>query len=187
MSHLVLALDSAGTPSKWLPVRDAALYLIQDKILCGMGEEELVLRGGTNRVTGLESRLEVPSIICVRGSDFMVRNFDRAPALTHEKLFMRDRNICCYCAQEFKPAQLEAEHVHPKSRKGQWSWMNIVSACRRCNNFKADRRPEEAGMEMHYAPYVPSLYEDFLMRGRNVLDDQMEFLKKRMPKHSRLL
>lgn len=187
MSHHVLALDSAGTPSQWLLPREAALYVVQGKVAWSMGESQLVLRGGTNATSGLTSILEVPSIVVIRGSDFMVRNFDRAPALTHEKLFMRDRNICCYCAKEFRPSQLEAEHVQPKSREGEWSWMNIVSACRRCNNYKADRRPEEAGMEMHYAPYVPSLYEDFLMRGRNVLADQMAFLKKRMPKHSRLL
>ena len=42
-------------------------------------------------------------------------------------------------------------------------------------------------MPLLYAPYVPSLWEDFILRNRRILADQMEFLMAHVPKSSRLL
>ena len=41
-------------------------------------------------------------------------------------------------------------------------------------------------MTLHYLPYVPSLHEDMILRGRRILNDQMEFLLASVPRHSRL-
>jgi hypothetical protein len=38
-----------------------------------------------------------------------------------------------------------------------------------------------------YAPYVPSLWEDFILRNRRILADQMEFLLAHVPRSSRLV
>ena len=45
---------------------------------------------------------------------------------------------------------------------------------------------EQANMALLYAPYVPSLWEDFILRNRRILADQMEFLMAHLPKNSRL-
>jgi len=37
-----------------------------------------------------------------------------------------------------------------------------------------------------YLPYVPSLHEDMILRGRRILFDQMEFLLAGVPSGSRL-
>lgn len=70
---------------------------------------------------------------------------------------------------------------------GRDGWMNVVTACRACNHRKSDRTPEQAHMPLLYAPYVPSLWEDFILRNRRILADQMEFLMAHVPKSSRLL
>ena len=59
--------------------------------------------------------------------------------------------------------------------------------CRACNHRKSSRTPEQAGMPLLYAPYVPSLWEDFILRNRRILADQMEFLMAHVPRSSRLL
>jgi hypothetical protein len=41
-------------------------------------------------------------------------------------------------------------------------------------------------MSLMYLPYVPSLHEDMILRGRRILADQMEFLQVHLPKTSRL-
>ena len=46
--------------------------------------------------------------------------------------------------------------------------------------------PEEARMVLLYLPYVPSLHEDMILRGRRILADQMEFLLASVPRNSRL-
>lgn len=48
------------------------------------------------------------------------------------------------------------DHIHPVSRGGPSSWTNLVSACKECNNRKADRTPTEADMPLRFAPYDPS-------------------------------
>ena len=74
----------------------------------------------------------------------------------------------------------------PVSRGGHDTWMNCITACRSCNGQKANRLPEEARMTLYYLPYVPSLHEDMILRGRRILSDQMEFLLASVPRHSRL-
>jgi hypothetical protein len=37
-----------------------------------------------------------------------------------------------------------------------------------------------------FVPYVPSLHEDMILRGRRILADQMEFLLAGVPRGSRL-
>ena len=51
---------------------------------------------------------------------------------------------------------------------------------------KGNRTPDEARMELMYLPYVPSLHEDMILRGRRILADQMEFLLASVPRSSRL-
>ena len=70
----------------------------------------------------------------------------------------------------------------PTSRGGDDSWMNCITACRSCNGHKGNRLPEEARMSLHYLPYVPSLHEDMILRGRRILADQMEFLLASVPR-----
>ncbi len=71
---------------------------------------------------------------------------------------------------------LTREHIQPVSRNGRDTWMNCITACRACNGRKGNRTPEEAHMSLLYLPYVPSLHEDMILRGRRIVADQMEFL-----------
>ena len=77
----------------------------------------------------------------------------------------------------------------PVSRGGEDSWMNVVTACYRCNQEKGAKTPEQYGRQLIYLPYTPNWFEDIILRrgGRRILADQMEFLEGRLPAHSRLL
>jgi len=187
MNPVILALDVAGAPHEWITLEEAAHYYAKGLVAWAAGSQEFTLRGGIQRATGLQSQIRVSSVIAIAGRDYMVRNFDRPPAFSKEMLLARDRYVCAYCAQKFRAGQLDVEHIHPKSRGGEDSWMNCVAACKACNTRKANRRPEEAGMTLHYVPYVPNRYEAFILSNRRILADQMEFLLMGVPKHSRLL
>ena len=186
MSPHILALDVAGAPHRWINVREAAHYYATDMIAWAIGTNEFLLRGGTQRATGRQSQIRASSIIAIKGKDFIVRNFDHVPTLTKEMLLARDRHVCAYCAQRFRFDQLDMEHIVPKSKSGADSWMNLVAACKACNNRKANRTPEAAGMKLHYVPYVPNRYEAFILSNRKILADQMEFLLQGVPKSSRM-
>ena len=186
MSPRILALDVAGAPHRWLNVRQAAHYYATGMVAWTAGANEFVLRGGVQRSTGQQSKIAANSIIAIKGRDFMVRNFEHTPSLTKEMLLARDRFVCAYCAQRFKYDLLDLEHIIPKSKGGADSWTNLVAACKACNNRKANRTPEAAGMKLHYVPYAPNRFEAFILSNRKILTDQMQFLMVGVPKGSRM-
>ena len=48
------------------------------------------------------------------------------------------------------------EHIMPFGQQGQDSWMNVVTACRACNQRKGNRTPEEAAMPLRTRPRAPT-------------------------------
>src|SRR5574341_1073147 len=180
----VLQLDVSGRPQAWISAKEAAVIYACDGVAWTLGDPCMVLRGGTQRRTGLQSRIEVHPIIAVRGA-IPTRAWRSVPALSNPKLFARDRYLCAYCGHQLPPDDLTREHIRPTSRGGDDTWMNCITACRGCNGRKGSRMPEEAHMSLLYLPYVPSLHEDMILRGRRILADQMEVLLASVPTHSR--
>jgi hypothetical protein len=181
----VLQLDVSGRPQAWISAKEAAVLYASDAVAWTLGDTFRVLRGGIQRATGVQSRIEVHSILAVRGS-VPSRAWRTAPALNNPKLFVRDRHVCAYCGGHFAFDELTREHIVPVSRGGKDTWMNCITACRSCNGHKGNRMPEEARMTLMYLPYVPSLHEDMILRGRRILADQMDFLLACVPRSSRL-
>lgn len=181
----VLQLDVSGRPQAWISSREAAVIYASDGVAWTLGDAVQVLRGGIQRATGRQSRIEVHPIIAVRGA-IPTRAWKQTPTLSNPKLFARDRHVCAYCGGRFHFDELTREHIVPTSRGGLDTWMNCITACKACNGRKGNRLPEEARMSLLYLPYVPSLHEDMILRGRRILADQMEFLLASVPRSSRL-
>jgi hypothetical protein len=146
------------------------------------------VRGGYNARTGLRSIIEVSSIVATLGDTRNVeRNRERyTPPLNNRTLFRRDANVCLYCATRFSASELTRDHVTPISRGGEDIWTNVVTACRRCNNHKGGRTPEEARLQLVAVPFTPTYAEYIYLKGRRVLADQMEYLLTHFPRTSPL-
>jgi hypothetical protein len=185
VSLKVLKLSAQGLPQSWISLEHAVLHYAAEEVRWEAGAEVALFRGGTNAITGFVSEIRVNSIIGTKGVP-NINPFDLRPGLTNQKLFSRDRNICAYCGGHFHEHELTREHIIPFAQNGRDHWMNVVTACKHCNHRKANRTPEQARMPLLYAPYIPSLWEDFILRNRRILADQMEFLMAHLPKHSRL-
>jgi len=182
----VLKLSAQGLPQSWISLEDAATHYAAGDVRWELGAPVAVFRGGHNAATGVQSRIAISSIIGTRGAPG-INPFEMTPSLTNPKLFARDRNLCAYCGGQFHESLLTREHIAPVARGGLNHWMNVVTACRACNHRKGARTPEQARMPLLYAPYQPSLWEDFILRNRRILADQMEFLLAHVPRSSRLL
>lgn len=89
----VLQLDVSGRPQAWITPREAALLYACDAVAWTLGRACHLLRGGIQRATGLQSRIEVHSIVAVKGA-VPSRAWRHTPAMTNPKLFVRDRCIC---------------------------------------------------------------------------------------------
>ncbi len=181
MKHLVLRLNKAGNPVEWIDVEHAACLYAKDQVLWSIGEPQICLHGGINRISGLQSKLHIAPVIAVTGRIFSEEW--RIPALNNEALFARDRFLCLYCGLKFRRSRLTRDHVIPKGVGGKDTWTNCVSACRSCNHHKACRTPEEAGMKLLAIPFTPNKFEYLALANRHILFDQMEFLTKGFSKN----
>lgn len=180
MNSKILRLNKAGNPVAWLNWQESATLLVRDQVIWSLGEIVYKVRGGINK-QGVQSVLELPSIIACDGK---VKGTNFAPPLTNTLLFARDQLVCMYCGSEFPARELSRDHVVPKSRGGLDTWTNCVTACRRCNNRKANQTPEQSGMQLLAIPFVPNRHEYFYLANHHVLSDQMEFLKARFSSNS---
>jgi len=181
----VLKLSAQGLPQSWISLEQAVIHYAADEVRWEVGAQVAVFRGGHNAVTGQQSQIAINSIIGTKGVP-KINPFEQRPGLSNSKLFARDRNICAYCGGHFCDEDLTREHIRPFAQNGVDNWMNVVTACRACNHRKGSRTPEQAGMSLLYTPYVPTLWEDFILRNRRILADQMEFLMAHLPTTSRL-
>ena len=182
----VLKLSAQGLPQSWISLEQAVIHYAAQEVRWEMGAEVAVFRGGHNALSGEQSIIAVNSIIGTRGVP-NINPFHLKPSLTNAKLFARDRKLCAYCGDLFDEEDLTREHIIPFAQNGVDCWMNVVTACRACNHRKSHRTPEQAHMPLLYAPYVPSLWEDFILRNRRIMADQMEFLLAHVPRTSRLV
>lgn len=180
MNAKVLRLNKAGTPIAWLTWQESATIVAKDQVLWSLGETVRTVRGGFNK-NGDRSLLQLPSIIAcdgrVEGSRF-------TPPLTNDLLFARDQNLCMYCGEQFSVRDLSRDHIVPTSRGGRDVWTNCVTSCRRCNNRKGNSLLQETNLELLAIPFAPNRYEFFYLSNKDVLVDQMEFLKPRFSRHS---
>lgn len=109
----------------------------------------LVNRGEAKIVEADESRI-------VRSAAGMVLRFPKViellryiyvPFTVREEFFSpkgvlrRDNFTCGYCGT--KKGTMTWDHIHPKSRGGEDTWQNSISACQKCNSEKGNMFIEE--------------------------------------------
>lgn len=182
---LILTLDMHGVPHRWVNWQHACFYYAKDLVAWAIGEANFTFHGGMNRVNGKRSSITANSIIAIKGKALASKSMFQVPPLDNRELFHRDRHICAYCGREFATLRLTRDHVVPVSQNGRDIWMNVVTACRGCNQHKSGRTPEQADMQLLYAPYVPNKAEYLILSNRQILHDQMDFLARHVPQHSR--
>jgi len=88
--------------------------------------------------------------------------------LSRKNILKRDNHKCAYCGRSDLP--LTIDHIIPKSKGGDDTWENLVSACMPCNNKKGDLYLEEANMKLRIRPYTPN-HIMFIKSNANRLDE----------------
>ncbi|WP_395792134.1 HNH endonuclease [Aquimonas sp.] len=177
----VLSLDAHGRILDWMSWQQATCLYVRGAVAWTLGNPCLTVHGGFNRLRDAQSIIELHPIVAARGHA-RPHSIDPSPALNNTALFARDRHLCLYCGGHFNRYALTRDHVVPTSRGGRDIWTNVVSACLPCNLKKGSRTPQEARMPLLAVPYRPSWVEHLILSNRNILVDQMEFLRNHLPK-----
>ena len=180
----LLSLDAHGRVLNWISWQDAACLYARGAVAWTLGDPCLNVHGGINRISGERSVMELHPIVAARGHA-RSHALDPTPALSNAALFARDQHLCLYCGKHFSRQLLTRDHVVPLSRGGRDHWENVVCACFHCNSRKGGRTPQQASMPLLAVPYRPSWVEHLILSNRNILADQMAFLKTHLPKNPR--
>jgi len=85
--------------------------------------------------------------------------FDRLPKrhvrFSRINLMARDNFQCQYCARKPHRAELNLDHVVPRSLGGRSTWENVVTSCMDCNRRKGGRTPRQAHLKLLRKPERP--------------------------------
>lgn len=140
-SKKVLILNQSYQPLAIIPVAKAFILVWLDKADVIEKYENIKLRSAN-------SAFDCPSVI-------RLKKFSKIPfrrvELNKKNIHRRDGNKCVYCGVN---ENLTLDHVIPKSRGGQHTWDNLVTACMKCNNKKDNYLLDEIGMTL---PKIPKL------------------------------
>jgi len=97
-------------------------------------------------------RIRVPRVIVLLAYEHLPKTRIR---FSRFNIYARDESTCQYCGKRHRRADLNLDHVVPRSRGGSTNWENVVCSCVACNLRKGGRTPEEAGMKLLHAPGRP--------------------------------
>lgn len=154
MSTRVLVLNASYEPLQIISVRRAIVLLLQDKA-------ELV-EAAQQRLRSCTASFAAPLVIRLVKYIRIPRRM-RLPC-SRRGVLIRDRDTCQYCGTQPGRNQLTIDHVLPRSKGGETTWENVVTACRDCNRKKGGRTPEEAYMPLLSTPRQPQ-YIAFALMG----------------------
>ncbi len=120
-------------------------------LLVYLEKAEMVSKSEIGSLRTVTTTYPIPSVI-------RLQRYVHVPyhgiALSRHNIMRRDNYTCQYCGNV---KNLTLDHLMPRSRGGQTNWLNLVTACSRCNTRKGDRTPEEAGLKLIQKPIKPSL------------------------------
>jgi len=144
-----LVLNADFRPLSYYPL---SLWSWQDAIKAVFLDSVNIVSSYDKVVHSPSFEIKLPSIVCLK-------NYVKPPlwpAFTRFNLFLRDRFSCQYCGVS---SDLTFDHLLPRSKGGQTTWENVVTACSKCNLRKSNHLYQEANMKPSQWPYKPNVHE----------------------------
>jgi 5-methylcytosine-specific restriction endonuclease McrA len=136
----VLLLNQTYEPLGTVSVARAVIMVFKNTVSVEELDGDRVLRSA-------RAEFPVPSVIR-RRIYINVRRRREASSMKRLRIYMRDKFRCQYCGEKKTAGELTLDHILPRSRGGDNSPVNVVTACVACNNRKGDRTPGEARMPL---------------------------------------
>jgi 5-methylcytosine-specific restriction endonuclease McrA len=97
-------------------------------------------------------RIRIPRVIALVAFDRLPKRHVRFSRIN---LMARDNFQCQYCGRRPHRAELNLDHVVPRSLGGRSTWENVVTSCVDCNRRKGGRTPRQAHLKLVKRPERP--------------------------------
>lgn len=138
-------MNASYEPLSLVSVRRAVVLLLREKA---------ELLEVTQQMLHSSSR-SIPVPLVIRLVQYVRLPHRKVPS-TRSAVMLRDAFTCQYCGETPGRHQLTVDHVVPRSRGGAHTWVNLVTACTRCNQRKGSLTPDEANMQLIRKPFEPT-------------------------------
>lgn len=160
---MALKLDAAYRPIAVIEAVDAL-------VMCMIGKAKAIEEHDVT-INSVSQSFKLPAVIVVNR---VVRYVFSGFSPSRKNICIRDENTCQYCEKRLPLGELTLDHVLPRSRGGKNEWDNLVACCRKCNQKKGSKTPDEAGMKLLRQPtkpksvsfkfrkYAEDIWEDYL-------------------------
>jgi len=97
-------------------------------------------------------KIRIPRVIVLVAFDRLPKRHVRFSRIN---LMARDNFQCQYCGRRPHRAELNLDHVVPRSLGGRSTWENVVTSCVDCNRKKGGRTPRQAHVKLLRRPERP--------------------------------
>lgn len=142
----VLLLNQGYEPLMGISLRRALKHIANEKVEVLHSEDCTISSGGM--------KMQLPTVIRLNKKNYN-KVFRFEPRYSKKGIHCRDNFTCAYCGQRHRESDLTIDHIVPRSKGGLSTWTNCITACRKCNSYKADFSIEETKMYLTFKPYIP--------------------------------
>lgn len=143
-----LVVDAGFQPVNLISGLEALLMVIAEKADVVSAYDQVV--------RSVSKTFKLPKIIRLKR---IVQAIHKATNIAYSKynVHARDQWECQYCSKKLTSKTATIDHIIPKSRGGENTWENTVTACARCNCKKDNKTPEEANLRLLRTPKKPRI------------------------------
>lgn len=144
MNSHTLVLTPWMSPHKVVPWTVAVCQIFTGKVDV-LEEYDEILRSPS-------MEMRVPAVVRLKKP---VSAFKKGVKFSRINVMTRDNFTCQYCGKRLPMKDLNYDHVIPRIQGGKTVWENIVTSCYPCNDKKAGKTPQQAGMHLLKQPVRP--------------------------------
>jgi len=142
--------DSALVLTPWFQPHSIAAW--HESVTAVLTRKATVLEEYDSEIRSPSLTLRTPAVIVLRKQLSRVKHDVK---FSRRNVYARDGHECQFCGCAFEARELTYDHVLPRCRGGRTTWENIVTSCKKCNERKSNRTPQEAGMRLLSHPVRP--------------------------------
>src|SRR2546428_11724478 len=140
LNGIVLLLNQTSEPLGTVSVARAIIMTFKNTVFVEEFDGDRVLHSA-------HDEYPIPSVIR-RRAYINVRRRREQSGMKRLRIYIRDKFRCQYCGDKKGAAELTLDHILPRSRGGDNSPVNIVTACIACDNLKSNRNPADGRMSL---------------------------------------
>tara|TARA_A100001011_G_scaffold399638_1_gene509264 strand:- start:1016 stop:1528 length:513 start_codon:yes stop_codon:yes gene_type:complete len=124
---------------------------VEALVLCLIGKAAAV-ENHNQEIKTVSKKFNLPSVIALKR---VVKFRFTTMSCKRQNVFWRDDYQCQYCSKYLPDEKLTIDHIVPRSKGGSNTWLNLVTACKKCNQKKGNKALKDSGMKLIRKPYTP--------------------------------